>query len=130
MSADILQFVRVTEAPNRIRELRVQADLSQQALGERIGVSKVTISDLERGEMALTLDYMQRIAEALGVFASDLLPQKDSPDALTLDERQLLAKLRTATAEQRDQIHKMADVIVPYRPQEPENERLHPRKSA
>lgn len=118
MSAQILHFVPVNQAPNRIRELRrqVKPKLSMEALGQKIGVSKVTISDLERGCVALTLDYMQRIAQALGVTTADLLSQRDNPDGLSVEERKLLEQLRRASPEQREQVMKVADVIVPGAP--------------
>ena len=127
MSADILHFVAVTEAPNRIRELRMEAHFSQQKLGDEIGVSKVTISDLERGEMQLTVDYMRKIAAALEVLPSDLLSRADNPDGLTIEERKLLERVRAASPEQREQLHRVADVIVPFKG--PEDDGLR-RKTA
>ncbi|WP_255351614.1 helix-turn-helix domain-containing protein [Novosphingobium sp. ST904] len=121
----------MSEAPNRIRELRSQTNprLSQEALGQMIGVSKVTISDLERGEMALTVDYMRRIADALRVTPADLLSHRDNPDALNLDERHLVEQLRQATPEQREQLQKVADVIAP-RPSSATIETFGTRKRA
>lgn len=116
MSAEILHFVGVIDAPNRIRELRITAKKSQQALGDMIGVSKVTISDLELGKMRLDLDYMRRIARALDVQPADLFPLSDNPDGLTAEERQLIERLRGATPEQRQQHQQMTDVIVPNPP--------------
>lgn len=115
MSAEIYQFCAVSDAPNRIRELRMAAKLSQQKVADRIGASKVTISDLENGKMALTQDYMRRIALALDCAPSDLLPFTDNPDGLSLDERRLIEQYRSANDSQRDQIQKMADVIAPFR---------------
>lgn len=115
MSADILHFGAMDDAPNRIRELRLQAELSQQSLGEAVGVSKMTISDLERGQMVLTLDYMRRIARALGVKAADILPPEDNPEPLSVDERQLVDQYRAANDEQREQLQKVADVLTPFR---------------
>ena len=89
--------------------------LSQQRIADAIGVSKVTISDLERGEMQLTLDYMRRIAEVLGVTPTDLMPRSLNPDALSAEERALIDHLRTASDEQREQLLRVADVIVPFR---------------
>ena len=102
----------MTQAPNRIRELRMAADLSQQALGDRIGVTKVTISDLEKGNMQLTLDYMRRLAVALAVLPADLLPLDDNPEALSADERRLIEQLRAASPDQRDQVRKVAGAHV------------------
>lgn len=127
MSADILHFGAMDEAPNRIRELRLEAGLSQQALGDAINVSKMTISDLERGRMVLTLDYMRRIARALGVATVDVLPREDHPDALSVDERQLIDQYRSASEEQKDQLQKVADVLTPFR-HEPYRPQLKPRR--
>ena len=114
MSAEILHFFGVLDAPNRIRELRLAAGLSQQALGDRVGVSKVTVSDLERGNMKLDTEYMRRFALALDVLPADLLPLSDNPVALSPDERRLIEQLREASEEQRDQVRKVADVIAPW----------------
>lgn len=114
MSAEVLHFFGVIDAPNRIRELRLAAGHSQQWLGDQVGVSKVTISDLERGKMRLDTEYMRRIAQALDARPADLLPLADNPDALTADERRLIEQLRHASPEQRDQVRKVADVIVPW----------------
>ena len=116
MLAEVYHFGRMEEAPNRIRELRLEAGLSQQALADRVGVSKVTISDLERGVMQLTQDYMRRIAVALEIYSADLLPLSENPDALTVRERRHLGVFRGADPVQQEQIEKLADVIVPFRP--------------
>ena len=96
---------------------------------ELIGVSKVTISDLELGKMMLTVDYMRRIAHALGVLPADLLSASDNPDSLTAEERRFIAQLRNATEEQREQVHKVADVIAPFKAAE-EITPFRTRKSA
>lgn len=123
MSAEILHFFGVLDAPNRIRELRLAEGLSQQALADRIGVSKVTISDLELGKMKLDTNYMRRIAGALGVQAADLLPLSDNPGALSADERRLIEQFREATEDQREQLRRVADVLAPLGKGDPERRR-------
>lgn len=81
---------------NRIRELRLAAGLSQEALGERLGVHKVTISDLERGKVELTLSYMRRLSRALEVSPADLLVDDDNPNRLDQRERQIIDAFREA----------------------------------
>jgi len=132
MSADVFHFVAMDQAPNRIRELRMvmKPKWSQQRLAEAIGVSKVTISDLEIGKMQLTQDYMRRIALALRVAPADLLPPEENPAALSHEERRLINQLRAANEDQREQVHKVADVIAPYQPPEEPAERLAPLKRA
>jgi phage repressor protein C with HTH and peptisase S24 domain len=59
---------------NRIRELRLKAGLSMQALADRAGTSAPQINKLEKGERRLTVDWMVRIGKALGVDPTELLP--------------------------------------------------------
>ncbi|CAH1653408.1 hypothetical protein CHELA1G11_10632 [Hyphomicrobiales bacterium] len=61
--------------PNRIAAFRETAGLTQGQLGEKVGAHWVTISRLERGDMRLTLDWMARIAPALGVCPADLIDE-------------------------------------------------------
>lgn len=99
--------------PNRIRELRRARDWSQQALAEKIGVSKVTISDLELGKMALTLDYMRRIAKALDVTPGELLNEEDNPLLPVGTERELVERYRDASADQRHNIDRVIEALTP-----------------
>jgi transcriptional regulator with XRE-family HTH domain len=102
------------EAPNRIRELRLAAGLSQQAIADRINVSKVTISDLERGKMRLDVEYMRRIADALGCLPADLLPAKDNPWSLSEEERLLIDRYRQADHAAQEQLQRVAGVLLPF----------------
>lgn len=69
------------DAPNRIHELRRAANLSQEGLGLLVGVSKMHISGLERGQRELYLGLMRRLAGALGVSTVDILGKIDNPPA-------------------------------------------------
>ena len=51
----------------RIRMARRAAGLSQQALGDKAGVSKMSISKYERSEMTPGSAMLVRIAEATGM---------------------------------------------------------------
>lgn len=115
MSADILQFLPMSEAPNRIRELRMANKLSQQKLGDRVGVSKMTISDLERGNMKLDLDYMRRLADALHVIPADLLPISDNPYALSSEERALIERYREMADGEKAMLERAAEVQTAHR---------------
>ena len=61
-------------ASNRLKELRDLAGLSMQALADRVGTTAPQINKLEKGERRLTLDWMTRLASALGIEPKDLLP--------------------------------------------------------
>lgn len=104
------------ELPNRIRALRVAHGWSQDALAAAVGCSKPQISDLERGNVQLTVDWMRRIAHPLGVAPAELLNDQDNPgNGLAPDEIALLARLRLASEAERESIMKVADALLPRR---------------
>lgn len=105
--------------PNRIRELRRERDWSQQKLADLVGVSKVTISDLELGKMQLTLDYMKRVAKALGVTAGELLNIEDNPLLPAGSERELIERYREASSEERKNIDRVTEALISRRPPRP-----------
>lgn len=51
----------------RVRRLRRQRDMTQEALAEAVGVTSEFISNLERGINAPSFDTLERLAEALDV---------------------------------------------------------------
>ena len=57
----------------RIKQYRTQKQLSQEDLGNVIGVTRKHLSKIEIGERAPTLDLLILIANALDVSADDLL---------------------------------------------------------
>lgn len=52
---------------NRLKEFRQAAGLTQEALARRVGAHWITISKLERGQMKLTTEWMERLAPHLGI---------------------------------------------------------------
>ena len=57
----------------RIKRFRSEKQLSQEELGEKIGVTRKHLSKIEIGDRAPTLDLLILIANALDVSADDLL---------------------------------------------------------
>jgi transcriptional regulator with XRE-family HTH domain len=65
--------------------------MTQAALGERIGLSRTAITNIECGRQRLLVDQLVEIADALGIPAAELLPasrsrdvrQSESPPAIT-----------------------------------------------
>lgn len=55
------------EEQHRIRALRLERNLTLQALAERVNTTKSQIDKLEKGERRLTLDWIKRLAAALNV---------------------------------------------------------------
>jgi transcriptional regulator with XRE-family HTH domain len=56
----------------RVRELRTQAGLSQEQLGDRSGLHRTYVGGIERGERNPSLFIIKKIADALGVSLGEL----------------------------------------------------------
>ncbi|NYT42299.1 helix-turn-helix transcriptional regulator [Sphingomonas sp. R-74633] len=101
--------------PNRIYEWRRRRDVSQEALGKAIGVTKMSMSRMERGLQAITLQQLQDIADQLEVYAADLLPTRDNPNvARDQAERKQLLRYRVADEGQREMLDRVSDAVIPY----------------
>lgn len=74
----------MTKTQNRIRELREAQGLSQLELAERLQpkTSQPQIDRLEKGDRRLTVDWMARVATALGVSQSELLQRESVADSV------------------------------------------------
>lgn len=66
--AQAVHAYRIGEAIKKAREMQ---NLTQEQLGERIGVQKAQISRLERG-YSITIPTMSRVFQALGVSTASL----------------------------------------------------------
>ncbi|MXZ54422.1 MAG: helix-turn-helix domain-containing protein [Acidimicrobiaceae bacterium] len=62
------------EIGSKVREFRVRAGLSGVKLAAAAGVSQPFLSQLESGQSSLAIATLYRIADALGVQPTDLLP--------------------------------------------------------
>jgi transcriptional regulator with XRE-family HTH domain len=63
---------------NLVKKIRVQKHYTQAQLADLIGYSPLTISRIERGEIALSTRNAERIALGLGVDAMDLFVKRDA----------------------------------------------------
>lgn len=63
----------------KIKTLRQQKGISQEALGELVGVKKAAINKYETGRVVnIKRSTLQKLADALGVLPADLLDDPDS----------------------------------------------------
>lgn len=62
----------------RVRELRREKGLSQEAFAHELGLHRTYMGGIERGERNLTLTTLEQLAERLGVPATALIC--DHPD--------------------------------------------------
>ncbi|TWI57451.1 XRE family transcriptional regulator [Pseudomonas duriflava] len=73
---DVLEHVA-----ENLRRLRIQAGFSQQALAERSGVSRRMLVSIESGDSNVSLNTLDRLAEALGVKFKELVLEASAHDA-------------------------------------------------
>ena len=91
----------------RVRELRKQRRLSQEALGSRSSLSGKFIGEVERGEKSISIDSLYKVSISLGVPLGQLtnvgrsprttVPSQDAEKIFALvSDRHPTAKLRRA----------------------------------
>jgi transcriptional regulator with XRE-family HTH domain len=112
----------MSDYPNRIRELRRVKHWSQDTLATQVGCSKVQISDLERGHVQLTVEWMRRLGPPLGVAPADLLTPRDNPFLLSDAEREMIERYRSASPDLQESLARVTEALIPFRGAEVENE--------
>ena len=69
-----------------VRRLRVERDLSAEALANQSGVDRVYVSRIERAQANATVDILERLASALEVEIADFFsvpsPRDRAPEPL------------------------------------------------
>lgn len=72
-------------AGNGIARLRKLKGLSQDDLAEAIGTTRNALGKLERGDRRLNMDWIEKIAEKMGVEPYEVLITDDSPAMISRD---------------------------------------------
>lgn len=58
---------------SNLRRLRMERELSQEAFADLARIHRTYVSDIERGFRNPTISVVQRLGDALGIEAADLL---------------------------------------------------------
>ena len=66
---------------DQIRKHRQRLGMSQQALGERLGISSVAVSKWERGQSQPDIPTLKRLADLFGVSMDELCGHRTVPPA-------------------------------------------------
>lgn len=74
----------------RVRAIRRQRGLTLDDLSAAAGVSRATLSNIERGEHSPTLAAATKVARALGVSLAQLLEEADRRPVMVLEQGQRL----------------------------------------
>ena len=59
---------------NRIKAIRKAARITQEELAEKLSVNRATVSKYENGDISLSLEMLRKIAAALNVDWTELVP--------------------------------------------------------
>ena len=90
--------------PERLRQLRKSANISQQTLGDAMNVTKVSISGYETGNRKPDTDTLQKLADYFDVSTDYLLGRSETKETratyhttekeITIEEAVLLSQLQ------------------------------------
>lgn len=72
MEKQLKEEVNAYFVGDTIRKMCQAQNLTQEELGDRVGVQKAQISRLEKGKSVITLPTMSRVFQALGVSTATL----------------------------------------------------------
>ena len=90
----------------RLRQLRIDAGLTQDALADRLGIKKQTISRYENSEREPNIRTAKKLADALGVSLESLVHgfgnTVNSKSELSIDEQLLISSWRQASEDDRE----------------------------
>ncbi len=103
--------------PNRIRQLREAAGLSQADLAGLASTSYQQIDRLEKGERALTAKWCEAIGNALRVWPWELLPEEKNPE---YEELELQLIVRAMKGASRSALKTVALQMLPKKPTDQE----------
>lgn len=65
----------------RLRQVRLAANMTQAQLAERSGLNEKYVGRVEQGRKNLRLDTMVRLAMVVGLKVSDMLRELDTPQS-------------------------------------------------
>ena len=68
---------------NRLKEHRARLGVNQQQMGAMAGVSRQTISQIERGDYSPSVTLALRLAKLCGVAGEDIFSYEEDPDETT-----------------------------------------------
>lgn len=72
MEAQLKEDIQAYFVGEAIKKARLRQNLTQEELGERVGVKRSQISKLESGKSSITLSTMSRVFKALGITTATL----------------------------------------------------------
>lgn len=87
-----------TKLGDSIRRRREELRLTQAELGESLGLSRTSVTNIERGRQRLLIDQFQGLCRALGVSMETLLVDIDAETRPVVRQTSELRRMPTVTA--------------------------------
>ncbi len=112
----------------RIRDIRKEKGLTQQALGQLLGVTQSTVGQYETNQNPPKISTLQAIATALGVSLEQLVGVPDSVRAMGID--QAVVSPRGLSASEFNDFERFIESLGYYTRPEGDNYRLHKGKKS
>lgn len=97
---------------NNIKKLRIENDMSQSQLADKLGVTRGAVSQWENGTSFPRMGMIQRIAGAFRVKVSDVIGQNEPDGSLSYDEEQLIEAYRKLNAKGRARLLEDAKTML------------------
>jgi transcriptional regulator with XRE-family HTH domain len=79
----------------KIKQVREKQNLTQQSMADELGITSNGYGKIERGDSAINLDKLEKIAEILKVKLEDLMDLEKSGIALTDNKIKNIDKIAT-----------------------------------
>ena len=97
--------------PARLREVRKQRKMTQEQLGKRVDVTKVSISCYENGSRTPDVETLEKIADALDVSVDYLLCRTEEAVMAEDDGCRWFREVLRAPEECREELRKIWEII-------------------
>lgn len=65
---------------NHLKECRARLNVNQQQMGQMVGVSRQTISQIERGDYSPSVTVALKLAKVCGVMVEDIFEYQEDKD--------------------------------------------------
>lgn len=92
--AESITFVATKEIGVRIATIRKGKGLTQADLAEKVGISRLLISDYERGKVRIYADILAKISTALGISSDTLLEVKNAKNEKYIPNLKIAKRLK------------------------------------
>src|SRR4030042_3739511 len=96
----------------RIRELRGEAELSQQYLADNLGVSRSSISQIENGERKITAEELLKLSRFLNTSCENLLGVEGEREIIIIREKTMPKKPEIRINVPQKNVSKFKEVLL------------------